>query len=240
MTAAIDPSRHTVALVVTAHPDDAEFLFGATIAWLIEHDVAVFYLVCSDGALGGADPAAERDSVARIRCAEQVAAARMLGVRDVTFLGLPDGTVVPTLELRTAIAAQVRLRRPTVVLTHYPHRVLAAPVEASHPDHLAVGEATLAAIYPTAGSAMARLEFEGRALAAWRPAEIWLTGYGDRDEYCIDAVRHLSSKVAAILCHTSQLGDTPEETPPWLLDWMRGIGVEHGFEYGESFTRIML
>jgi LmbE family N-acetylglucosaminyl deacetylase len=209
-------------LVVTAHPDDPEFLFGAAVASLTSAGVAVDYVICSDGSLGSDDAAATRTEVVATRAAEQRAAADVLGVRDVTFLGLRDGELVPDLALRKEIVRQIRRHRPGIVLTHFPRRVLDLPVEASHPDHVAVGEATLAAVYPAAGSPRAHPGL----LAPHRVREVWIPGYAEPD-YLFDATPFMDMKVKAMLCHRSQLG-VRGQAPPW---------VQH---YAEHFQRIRL
>jgi LmbE family N-acetylglucosaminyl deacetylase len=226
-------SERERVLVVTAHPDDAEFHFGATIAMLVAGGADVSYLVCSDGAQGGPDDAAD-EQVAATRAAEQRAAAAVLGVRTVAFLGLRDGQLVPTLDLRRAIAAHVRRERPMLVITHYPHRVLDIPVEASHPDHVAVGEATLAAVYPDAGNRRAFPDLLRAGLAPHRVREVWVPGY-ERPNYHVDATAFVDKKMAAIACHRSQLADGP---PQWLYHWMREAGRGPGYEYAEQFRRL--
>ncbi|UQU67727.1 PIG-L family deacetylase [Couchioplanes caeruleus] len=213
-------------LVVTAHPDDAEFHFGATIAAFVAAGADVSYLVCSDGAQGGA---------AEVRAREQRAAAAVLGVRAVAFLGRRDGRLEPDLALRRDIALHVRRERPTLVLTHYPRRVLNLPVEASHPDHVAVGEATLAALYPDAGNARAFPDVPD-APPPHQAAEVWVPGY-ERPDHHVDATAHVDRKLAAIRCHRSQVGAA---VPAWVLEWMRLAGKQPGYEFAEAFRRIRL
>jgi len=117
-------------MVVTAHPDDPEFLFGATVARLVAEGAEVCYLICSDGSNGSRNAALTAEEVSAIRYAEQRAAASMLGVSKVLFLGMPDGQLAPTYELRLAIAREIRRARPELVLTHFPRRVLDIPMEA--------------------------------------------------------------------------------------------------------------
>src|SRR5258708_40326211 len=93
-------------LVAIAHPDDPEFLFGATIAKLVAEGAEVYYLVCSDGSNGSKDPVIPDEEIVRTRYAEQRAAAAVLGVSEVIFLGFSDGRLAPTPELRQAIARQ--------------------------------------------------------------------------------------------------------------------------------------
>jgi len=221
-------------LVVTAHPDDAEFHFGATIAMLAGGGADVSYIVCSDGGQGG--ESADDDGLTATRAAEQRAAASVLGVRQVTFLGLPDGRLVADLDLRQAITAELRRHRPSLVLTHFPRRVLDIPVEASHPDHIAVGEATLCAVYPDCGNPHAFPELARAGLAAHHVDEVWVPGY-ERPNHVVDATPFMDTKLAAIRCHASQLDGGP---PDWVREWMRYIGRESGYEFAENFHRIKI
>jgi LmbE family N-acetylglucosaminyl deacetylase len=235
MAADVAWERYRCVLVVVAHPDDAEFHFGATIARLVDLGAEVSYVVCSDGGAGAGQTAAE---TATIRYAEQRAAAKLLGVTDVVFLGLPDGELAAGLELRRAIAEHIRRCRPDLVLTHYPRRVLEIPIQASHPDHVAVGEATLAAVYPDAGNPHAHPELLERGLAPHDVGEVWVPGY-EHPNHFVDATALLDRKMAAILCHRSQLeGSDVETAPAWVGAWMRQAGIKPGYEYAEHFTRV--
>lgn len=227
-------------LVITAHPDDAEFLFGATVAGFADAGADVRYLICSDGSQGSTDPLASAEHVATVRQAEQRAAADVLGVRDVVFLGLPDGQLTADLVLRRAIVREVRRHRPGLVLTHYPQRVLRLPMEASHPDHVAVGEAALAAIHPAAGSPRAHPELSSEGMTPHHVDEVWLPGYQEPDHY-VDATGMLDRKIKAIRCHRSQLNESEQDTgPDWVHAWMRQAGAKAGYEYAEHYTRIVL
>jgi len=223
-------------LVVTAHPDDAEFHFGATIARLVSDGAEVTYLVCTDGTQGSDDETLTDEQVAAIRTTEQREAAAVLGVRQVTFLGLPDGRLTPTLDLRRAIAAQVRKDRPSLVIAHYPHRVLDIPIEASHPDHVAAGETTLAAVYPDAGNRRAFPELLHDGLAPHRVDEVWIPGYRHPTHF-VDATPFMDKKLEAVRSHRSQL---PDGDPAWLLAWMHQMGKIAGHEYSEHFRRVTI
>jgi len=135
-------------LVVSAHPDDPDFGAGGTIAKLAKDGARVTYAIVTDGSQGGEDPKQRDSELVAIREREQKAAARVLGVKKVEFLGYKDGHVSPDLKLRHDIVRMIRKYKPELVITHIPGRVLDAPMGASHPDHLAVGEATMAAVYP--------------------------------------------------------------------------------------------
>ncbi|MET0399380.1 MAG: PIG-L deacetylase family protein [Longimicrobiaceae bacterium] len=228
------------ALVVSAHPDDPEFLFGAAVASLVDAGAEVAYVVCSDGANGSRDPDATRAEVAAGRYEEQRAAARELGVEEVAFLDFPDGRLAPTDELRTAIAREIRRFRPELVITHFPRRALDVPIEASHPDHFAVGEATLAAVFPDAANARAQPALLAEGLQPHRVKEVWIPGYERTDHY-VDATALMDRKIAAIRCHRSQVGGAdPRESLAWVYGWMKGVGGAGGYEYAENYKRITL
>lgn len=226
------------ALVVVAHPDDPEFLFGATVARLVREGTEVCYLICSDGVNGSKDPTTPNEVVAATRYNEQRAAAASLGVSEVTFLGFSDGRLTPSFELRSSIARQIRRIRPELVITHFPRRVLEIPMEASHPDHTAVGEATLCASYPDAANYRALPELLREDLQPHRVKEIWMPGY-ERANHFVDATPYLQKKIEAILCHKSQMPDPESTAPPaWVCEWMKWAGAKKGYEYAEEFTRI--
>jgi LmbE family N-acetylglucosaminyl deacetylase len=227
-------------MIVTAHPDDPEFIFGATIAKLVGDGAEVCYLICSDGSNGNRDAALTAEEVSAIRYAEQRAAASALGVGQVLFLGLPDGQLAPTYELRLAIAREIRRVRPELVLTHFPRRVLDIPMEASHPDHTAVGEATLSAILPDATNARTLPELLQDGFAPHRVKEAWMPGY-EQPNFYIDATPYLEKKAQAILCHKSQMDSAkPKVVPAWVYDFMRWSGSKYGCEYAEEFKRIRI
>jgi LmbE family N-acetylglucosaminyl deacetylase len=232
------PLTYKRVLVVTAHPDDPEFLFGATVAKLVREGAEVSYVICSNGSNGSKDPTTPDEEIIATRYAEQRAAATVLGVREVVFLGLSDGRLAPTYDLRRAIAREIRRVKPDLVLSHFPHRVLAIPVEASHPDHIAAGEATFSAILPDAANSRAVPELLQEGLEPHRVKEIWVPGY-ERTNYFVDATPFLEKKMEAILCHRSQLDSMESTAPPaWVYEWMRWSGARNDCEYAEEFERI--
>src|SRR5712691_4376666 len=106
-----EQAQNKVAMVIVAHPDDAEFGCGGTVAAWAKEGWEAYYVVCSDGAGGGRDDAIDvgpeaRRAGTRIRKAEQKAAGELLGIKDVIFLDYPDGRLQPTLELRRDIVRQ--------------------------------------------------------------------------------------------------------------------------------------
>lgn len=235
-----EEKRFERVLVVSAHPDDPEFGFGATIAKLASEGAHVVYVICTDGSQGGEDPAVPDAELSARRYSEQRAAARVLGAADVVFLGLRDGHLEPDVSLRKAISAEIRRHRPDLVLTHGPVRALGVGIGASHPDHLAVGEATLCAVYPDARNPRAYPDLLEQGLEAHKVREVWLSAATDPDQF-VDAGALVEKKIEAILCHVSQF-EKPglEEGAPgkWIRDRMRQMGRQVGFEYAEAFKRL--
>ncbi|MEU0544247.1 PIG-L deacetylase family protein [Nocardia sp. NPDC005978] len=234
------PRTFDRVLVITAHPDDAEFSFGATVARLVDEGAWVGYVVVSDGAQGGEDPDEPAARLTATRYAEQRAAARVLGVTDLTFLGFPDGALADDAALRLALTREIRRARPDLVLTHQPLRSFQFPIGASHPDHLAVGEAALNAVYPFARNPRAFPELLAQGLPAHRVGEVWVPGHEHADLW-IDVDRTAERKLTAILEHRSQFRTSadPRADIAWVRERMRGNGPLLGREYAEAYRRIV-
>ncbi|HET7017695.1 MAG TPA: PIG-L family deacetylase, partial [Streptosporangiaceae bacterium] len=145
----LDDAEIERILVITAHPDDVDFGAAGTVATWTDAGIDVVYCIVTDGDAGGSDPSISRPDMAVLRRAEQTAAAKCVGVTDLRFLGYPDGYVEPTIALRKDLARVIRQVRPGRVLSPSPDRNYAR-VGASHPDHRAVGNAALDAVYPDA------------------------------------------------------------------------------------------
>lgn len=210
-------SEVTRALVVAAHPDDIDFSAAGSVASFTEAGVDVAYLIVTYGDAGGFDPDVPRTEIPRIRQAEQLAAAKQVGVSDVRFLGYPDGRVEPTLELRRDIARVIRQVRPHRMIVPTPERnyTRMAP---SHPDHRAVGAATLDAIYPDARNPFAHPELAAEGLEAWTVGEAWMTG-GPSLNHFPDVTSTFERKLAALRAHASQIvhiGDLEGMLRTWM------------------------
>ena len=211
------PTLPDRVLVVTAHPDDPDFGFSGTIAAWTAAGVEVAYCIATYGDAGGFDDT-PRERMPLLREAEQRAAAAEVGVSDLTFLGYPDGRLSVTHELRRDIARQIRRIRPQVVLTSTPERNYQR-IAPSHPDHLAVGEATLCAVYPDARNPFAHPELLAEeGLDAWTVPEVWLMG-GQRADRWVDITDVFDRKLAALRAHASQTGHMGDGLETMLRDW---------------------
>lgn len=217
------------ALVVTAHPDDIDFGAAATIATLTDAGVHVTYCLVTDGDAGGSDHSITRHDMAMLRRREQTEAARHVGVTDLVFLGHGDGRVLPTLQLRADISAVIRRVRPRVVITQTPERNLER-IYASHPDHLATGEATLCAVYPDARNPFAFPELFAEHLEPWAVDEVWIMA-GLNGPHVVDVTAAVDRKIEALMCHVSQHPD-PERTAVMVREWMTDAAKQAGLPDG--------
>ena len=227
------------ALVVIAHPDDAEFGAAATIARLIAAGTRVDYVVTTDGGKGTEDPAVTPEMLSSVRVAEQRAAADILGVTEIVHLGHPDGYLEPTLAVRRDITRQIRRHRPDVVITWSPQRRLDGNPYIGHPDHLATGEATLAAVYPAARD---RLNFPELAneegLEPWKVRQVLLMGVEQANLH-VDISETFDIGMRALLAHASQVSgrDDLEER---VRERARQAGEPHGMALAQPFLSVVL
>ncbi|MEU7832046.1 PIG-L deacetylase family protein [Nonomuraea sp. NPDC049129] len=226
-------------LVVTAHPDDADFGAAGTVALFGDRGVEVTYLLVTDGDAGGNERTLDNTGMAELRRAEQTAAAKAVGVTDVRFLGHADGTVVPSLALRKDIARVIRQVRPDLVITHHPDRnyQFIAP---SHPDHRAVGGSTLDAVYPDARNPYAFPELvKDEGLDAWTVREVWLMG-GSTPNHWTDITEAIDRKLAALQSHVSQVGHVEgfaDFVKSRFAAWAEQAGFGEG-HYAEGFQTV--
>ena len=216
------------ALVVVAHPDDVDFGAAGTVAKLTSHGVDVAYCIVTSGDAGGDDSTHSKEERAEIREAEQRAAAGEVGVSELTFLRWPDGQVEPTLLLRREISRVIRLHRPDLVITQSPERNFER-IFASHPDHLATGEATLRAVYPDARNPHAFPELVREGFEPHSVPVVWLSGF--QPTMVVDITDTFERKHAALTRHESQVGDR-EGLEKMLRAWARLTAKNAGLGKG--------
>ena len=217
------------ALVVTAHPDDVDFGAAGTVATWTDAGIKVSYCIVTNGDAGGFDPDVPRDQIAPIRQAEQRAAAAEVGVNDVVFLGYADGRLAVTLDLRRDISRVIRQVRPQRMVVQSPQRNLAR-IPASHPDHLAAGEAALCAIYPDARNPFAYPELLEEGLEAWSVPETWIMST-ERPNHYVDVTDAYDRKVAALRAHESQMPGV-DDLDGLLQGWLGGNAQQAGWPAG--------
>lgn len=228
------------ALVVFAHPDDAEFLCGGTIARWVGDGTDVRYVCASDGSAGWNGPDRDRGAIAETRRREMADAADVLGVSDVRFLDFVDGSLEASLELRRSITREVRRARPDVIVTFDPSQLWSGRGYINHPDHLAVGEAVLAVIACDAPTRPQFPELLGEGFEPFKVRALWLAS--EAGETKVDIADTIGKKIQAVTAHRSQIenmGDFDVETN--LREWAaRTARDEDTIELAESFRTFAL
>lgn len=227
------------AVVVFAHPDDAEFGTAGTVAGWTKAGTDVVYVCVTDGSAGSNEPGVVREELREIRREEQEAACEVLGVGECVFLDLPDGAVEPTLELRRDITRVVRRVRPDVLVAPDPTRYWDEErTYVNHPDHRAVGQACMAVVNPDSSTRPQFPELLDEGLEPFEIPHLWIPTYeGDADTF-IDISDTMETKIQALRCHKSQIHDWPVDE--WIGERAGQRGAAHGMEYAESFRTFRL
>jgi LmbE family N-acetylglucosaminyl deacetylase len=221
------------AMLIVAHPDDAEFTMAGTAALWAKAGCRLVYVVCTDGNAGSHEPGMTREKLAEIRRSEQREACATLGVSEVEFLGYDDGQLQPTLDLRRDLVRLIRQYKPEVVLTGDPTSVFGGDRYINHPDHRAAAQAALDAVAPA--SAMPLLWPE--AGAPHRVRQVYVRGNSEPNVW-VNITETIEQKIAALKKHASQLGDwDPTER---IKGWNAEVGKEKGFAYAENYRVITL
>ena len=225
-------------LVVAAHPDDIEFGAAGTVARWVDEGAIVRYLLVTRGDKGSDDPAADVEALTRVRESEQRAAADELGVDGVEFLDEPDGQVEASLALRERITHAIRAFRPEVVMTHDPTVLFVNNEWVNHPDHRAVGQATVDAVFPTARDPLNFPSHLDEGLEPWKVAELYLWSTNEANQL-VDIGATLDRKVAALGRHTSQFRAF-EDVARWVRRRSEELGERAGYPAAEGFRRVTL
>jgi LmbE family N-acetylglucosaminyl deacetylase len=220
------------AMVIFAHPDDAEFTCGGTVAKWCDQGWTVYYVLATSGDKGTHDSAFSLQELAALREQEQREACRVLGVKEVIFLGHPDGFLQPDAELRGEIVRLLRRYRPDVVITWDGFRK-----SFNHVDHRAIGIAVRDACYPAVRDHLYYPEHAGDGLEAHQVNELLLAGTDDPD-YHVDISAYVETKMEAVFCHRSQLGGrSPEEL---RKTWQERMRASRNGRQVESFKRVSI
>jgi LmbE family N-acetylglucosaminyl deacetylase len=223
------------ALVLFAHPDDAEYMCGGTVAHWVRNGTEVHYVIVTDGSAGSNEPGMTREEISRIRKPEQEEAARVLGVRTVTFLDFPAGMLEVNMETRKAGTREGRRLRPEVIVAPDASRLWFGRRYINHADHRAAGELALCAVMPDAPS---RPQFPELLDAGFEPYEVpnlWLSTE-DPDTY-VDITKTIDLKIEALTKHQSQ---GVEGDLQWVRDRAKELGEKGGMEYAEGFLAFSL
>ncbi len=208
MTETQDQKNGSIGRVlgVFAHPDDPEFFAGGTFAKWAADGADITFVIATSGDKGSADPAMTGERLAQIREQEEREAAAALGVKDVIFLRYKDGELFPTLELRRDITRLIRLKKPDVVVTLDPTRWFGTR-GINHPDHRAIGAATLEAVFPTARDRLNFIEHErDEGLETHKVGTVYIAG-AVQPTMTIDVTDAVERQIESLRAHKTQISD---------------------------------
>lgn len=234
-------SEKKTVLAVGAHPDDMEFGASGTVAKFIEEGWDGYYVIATDGSRGSKDPKMTHEQLSQVRKEEQLAAAKILGLKDVFFLDHTDTQLAPDQFLKEEIVRIIRTVRPTIVITMDPTFYYYAGDNygfVNHTDHRAVGLATLDSVFPMARDRLTFPQQEKEGLSPWRAEELWLVSFIE-PRHVVDITATWEKKLAALKAHTSQFEDFEKETERFRMRAQQ-VGKDKGYKYAENFTKILM
>lgn len=220
------------AMVITPHPDDAEFGIAGTVAKWTGEDKEVVYVVCTNGDKGSNNPEMLPQKLAEIRAEEQLAAAKLLGVNEVIFLNYADQALEDTPDFRKEIVRLIRKYRPHVVASSDPYKRYIW-----HRDHRITGQVVLDAIFPFARDYFAYPDLIQQGYEPHKIKEV-LMWASEQPNYFVDITDTYNIKMAALRCHNSQVGNLPSEWEQRMRARYEEMAKGQGFALAEAFHRV--
>ena len=226
-------TKQAQVVVVTPHPDDAEYGVAGTVVRWVSQGKEIVYVVCTNGDKGTSDTSVKPEELANTREEEQIAAANLLGVREVIFLRHPDQGLEDTPEFRKEIVRLIRMYRPETVVTADPYRRYIW-----HRDHRMTGQVTLDAIFPYARDIFSYPDLTKEGLDPHKVKEVLLWGTEDVN-YRSDITKTFDVKLSALRCHKSQVGHISlQELENRLRERHRSLAQGEEYELAEGFHRV--
>jgi LmbE family N-acetylglucosaminyl deacetylase len=224
-------------LVILAHPDDPEFFCGATLARWARAGHEIHYFLLTYGDKGFNDPSATPKHISEVRETEQEAAAAIIGVKSVRFLGKEDGYLVPSLELRKEVVRAIRQVKPDILVTCDPTHLFAGDYYINHPDHRYAGQVVLDAVFPAADNPFFFPELiKDEGLQPHKLREVWVS-LTSNPTVTLDVTDTWEIKVRALKEHKSQIGD-PKEFEERMRSRKSEKSTEEKEYYEEKFRVI--
>lgn len=230
-----------VAMVIMAHPDDAEFSCAGTVAKWVKEGWDVYYVICTDAGSGGPDEAIEvgpeaRRLVSETRQDEQRAAGAVLGLKDVIFLNYRDGELQPTLDFRREVVRLLRTYKPYRVICQSPERSWSPQMYIGryHPDHRACGEGVISALYPASQNPWDFPELMEEGLTPHKVKELYVVG-APTSNYWVDISETLDAKLQALAAHASQFSGRSDEVAQRIKERLADVGKQYNVAYAEEF-----
>jgi LmbE family N-acetylglucosaminyl deacetylase len=226
------------AMAIVAHPDDIEFSCSGTLARWVKAGARISYVLCTSGDVGIDQPGMTRSEAAKIREAEQLDAAKVVGADEVIFLREPDGLLQPTLDLRKKLVREIRRFRPEVVVSGDPTIVWAGNDYINHPDHRAAAAAALDATFPAAGQPNLFEDLADEGFKAHKPRKVYVTTWANDADLYVNIEETIDIKISALRAHKSQMKDWDPDGP--IREWARERGKGKEMDYAESYRVVTL
>jgi len=226
------------ALIIAAHPDDADFGAAGTCYVWSRQGWTFNYLVCTDGSKGTSDPHQDPIELIRIRQQEQREAAHRAGAKDVYFLDHVDGELQPTREFLGQVVRHIRMLKPYAVFTHDPEAFIVRDSFVNHSDHRTTGHVAIDAIYPSARDRLNFPEQIAEGLDTHNVKEIYIWG-SERANFEVDITDSVEQKIHALNAHVSQ-GLGAENPNSDFLKFVRDRWRGDDGRYTERFRRVVL
>ena len=206
------------ALVIMAHPDDPDFSCAGLAIQMARLGIEVTYMILTNGDKGNHNPEITRNQLIALRKIEQRNAAARSGVKQVLFMGEEDGFLQPTRQLRERVTREIRRIRPELILCSNPDRYLVGDGYINHPDHRNAGLVALEAIFPAADNPMFFPAMIDEGYLPHKISQLYVSGHPEPD-IKLDITADIETKIAAILCHKTQIADPIEGPKRWLERW---------------------
>ena len=235
-----EPPAPASVLSIHAHPDDQEHTVSGTLVKWARAGSAVVSVCITSGDAGSNEftpPDITREALVTLREEEQRNACRVQGIQDVVFLRYADGVLEPSIALRRDLTRVIRRHRPEAVICGDPTTRFYGNSYINHPDHRAASNATLDAVFPSAGTRLIFPELLDEGLAPHEVKSVFIFGSRHADTF-IDIAETLTVKLAALKEHRSQMGTwDPTEM---ITGWAREQGARKGLEAAEAYLHMRL
>ena len=227
--------KSTDIMVISPHPDDSEFGAAGTVAKMVRQGKTAVYIICTNGDKGTDDLKLKPEKLAKIREKEQLAAAQVLGVKEVKFLRYPDQSLEDTPEFRKDIVRQIRTYRPKLIITSDPYRRYLW-----HRDHRITGRVVLDAVFPYARDVWAYPDLNEEGLKPHKVQEVWLWAPEGKDiNFRSDITETFEIKLKALRCHKSQIKEPfASEMEKWLCQRAKDMAEGENFQLAEAFHQV--
>jgi LmbE family N-acetylglucosaminyl deacetylase len=229
-----------IVLGIAAHPDDLDFAASGSMSKWAKLGSKVYYLILTDGSKGTDDRSMTGKQLTKIREAEQRAAAKIIGAKDVFFLNYPDAMLEVTMDLKKDIVRIIRKLKPDTVITTDPTVLYTLNWGfVNHSDHRAAGQAAIDAVFPLARDFLVFPELVTREkLEPHKVRNLLLVNFTNSN-LVVDISSTINQKIEALKAHKSQISNSPELSK-MIKERSSQAGADAGYKYGERFIKIEL